>query len=72
MPCPIELDLTLRLPRRRASGVDVRVTAPPGSSWADLVLLVEELLDVSPTVAPTVGPLVASCGGAVVGAEARV
>ncbi|KGN40404.1 FtsK/SpoIIIE domain-containing protein [Knoellia aerolata] len=68
MACPIELDLTLRLPRRRASGVDVRVTAPAGSTWADLVPLVEQLLDVSPTVPP----LVASCGGVVVGAEARV
>ena len=44
MPSPIELDLTLRLPRRRGGRLDVRVTAPSGTTLADLLPLVEELV----------------------------
>ncbi len=64
MPSRIELDLTLRLPRRGSGRVDVRVTAPHGSGPADLVPLVGRLLGVAPGVV--------SCGGEVLGPEARL
>ncbi|MFW5470943.1 FtsK/SpoIIIE domain-containing protein [Knoellia sp. CPCC 206435] len=70
MPSPIELDLTLRLPRRRAGRVDLRVTAPGGTTLAGLWPLVEEL--VGPGVDVGAAAIEASVGGMVLDGSARI
>ncbi|MFC7491655.1 MULTISPECIES: FtsK/SpoIIIE domain-containing protein [unclassified Knoellia] len=64
MPSSIDLDVTVRWPRRRQSGIDVRISAPDGSTLADVLPLLSDLLDCTPTTV--------SCGGIGVEPTARL
>ncbi|GAA4109522.1 hypothetical protein GCM10022415_02730 [Knoellia locipacati] len=61
----IELDLTVLVPSRRHVGVDLRVTAPPGTTFADVLPLLGEAVGAAPTRVTCHGALVDA--GAVVG-----
>lgn len=61
----IELDLTVLVPSRRHSGVDLRVTAPPGTTFAEVLPLLGEAVGAAPAHVTCHGELVGT--GAVVG-----
>ncbi len=64
MPPSISFDVTLRWPSRRASGLDVRLTAPDGATLADVLPLLWEVMDSAPSRV--------SCRGETVSPEARL
>ena len=60
----VELDLTVLRPARRQSGVDVRVTAPVGTSWGEVLPLLAEVVGTEPACV--------SCGGVPLGPDGVV
>ncbi|MEO7267916.1 MAG: FtsK/SpoIIIE domain-containing protein [Knoellia sp.] len=64
MPSSISFDVTLRWPSRRASGLDVRLSAPDGATLEDVLPLIWDVMGSAP--APV------SCRGETVGPEARL
>ncbi|EAP97597.1 putative cell division-related protein [Janibacter sp. HTCC2649] len=62
MPSSITFDVTLRWPSRRASGLDVRLTAPDGATLADVLPLICDVMGSA--------PVRISCRGETVAAQA--
>ncbi|MFC7486739.1 FtsK/SpoIIIE domain-containing protein [Knoellia sp. CPCC 206453] len=64
MPSSISFDVTLRWPSRRASALDVRLTAPDGATLEDVLPLIWDVLGSAPARI--------SCRGETVGPESQL